>query len=315
MTRLVRLARPSLALGIPPAGLLLLPGLASVPLSRIRSGSAGVDDVASLAALGGLAVLLGWVVLVLLAAALTRVPGALGSAAAALACRVTPAATRRAVQLAVGASVVVGPVALPLVGSAALATGPGSAPATSSAPASRPLATGSTAPTMAPAGSGIEIDRPTTSAWTPGHTSPPETSAGASPGLSPEEPLAIGRPATDLPATEPVGPPAASTTQGWTPPHQPDPVGRAVRTSQQPPVRAVAGTPREVETVMDEVVVRRGDSLWSITARHLGPDATDAEIAVEWPRWYAANRDAVGGDPDVILPGTVLRPPSTATTS
>ncbi|MFW6091404.1 MAG: LysM peptidoglycan-binding domain-containing protein, partial [Actinomycetota bacterium] len=59
----------------------------------------------------------------------------------------------------------------------------------------------------------------------------------------------------------------------------------------------------------DEVVVQRGDTLWAIAARHLGPDATVAEIAAEWPRWYATNRTVIGDDPDLILPGTILHPP------
>jgi resuscitation-promoting factor RpfA len=78
------------------------------------------------------------------------------------------------------------------------------------------------------------------------------------------------------------------------------------------PARLVAAAPRDAETVTDEVVVRRGDSLWRVAERALGPDATDAEIATEWPRWYDANRDVVGDDPDLLLPGTVLRPPSQA---
>jgi nucleoid-associated protein YgaU len=57
------------------------------------------------------------------------------------------------------------------------------------------------------------------------------------------------------------------------------------------------------------VTVRRGDSLWSITARHLGPGASDAEIALAWPRWYAANRDVIGADPDQLVPGQQLYPP------
>jgi resuscitation-promoting factor RpfA len=79
-----------------------------------------------------------------------------------------------------------------------------------------------------------------------------------------------------------------------------------------PSVRLVAAAPRDTEAVTDEVVVRGGDSLWRVAERALGPDATDAEIATEWPRWYDANRDVVGDDPDLLLPGTVLRPPSQA---
>lgn len=58
-----------------------------------------------------------------------------------------------------------------------------------------------------------------------------------------------------------------------------------------------------------EVVVRGGDTLWAIAARHLGPDAADDRIAEEWPRWFAANRHVVGADPDLIRPGQRLRPP------
>ena len=75
----------------------------------------------------------------------------------------------------------------------------------------------------------------------------------------------------------------------------------------QPSPDLVAATPRRPSGA--EVVVLRGDSLWSIVARHLGPDATDAEVAAEWPRWHAANRSVIGEDPDVLLPGQVLHAP------
>ena len=59
-----------------------------------------------------------------------------------------------------------------------------------------------------------------------------------------------------------------------------------------------------------EVVVHRGDTLWSIAAQHLGPEAGDAEVARAWPEWYAANHDRIGDDPDLILPGQILRVPT-----
>jgi nucleoid-associated protein YgaU len=58
------------------------------------------------------------------------------------------------------------------------------------------------------------------------------------------------------------------------------------------------------------VVVAPGDSLWAIAARHLGPAASDAQLARAWPRWWHANRAAVGDDPNLIHPGTRLVPPS-----
>lgn len=57
------------------------------------------------------------------------------------------------------------------------------------------------------------------------------------------------------------------------------------------------------------VVVLRGESLWDIAARHLGPDATAVDIAEAWPQWWHANRDVIGSDPDLILPGQQLRVP------
>jgi nucleoid-associated protein YgaU len=60
--------------------------------------------------------------------------------------------------------------------------------------------------------------------------------------------------------------------------------------------------------------VRTGDSLWLIAARRLGPGASPAHIAREWPRWYAANRRLIGGDPSLILPGQVLAAPPRADT-
>ena len=52
-----------------------------------------------------------------------------------------------------------------------------------------------------------------------------------------------------------------------------------------------------------------GDSLWAIAERRLGRDATPAAVTAEWRRWYAANRDVIGPDPDRLLPGTTLRAP------
>jgi resuscitation-promoting factor RpfA len=70
-----------------------------------------------------------------------------------------------------------------------------------------------------------------------------------------------------------------------------------------------AGSRRATRTTNDPVVVHRGDTLWGIAARHLGRGADDAEVAAEWPRWWRANRDVIGPDPDLLLPGTRLTPP------
>ncbi len=58
-----------------------------------------------------------------------------------------------------------------------------------------------------------------------------------------------------------------------------------------------------------EVVVAPGDSLWSITADHLGPLATAADVAAAWPAWYEANRGIIGDDPSHVIPGQILQAP------
>lgn len=73
---------------------------------------------------------------------------------------------------------------------------------------------------------------------------------------------------------------------------------------------APSSAPAEYPADREEYVVIPGDTLWDIAAKHLGPDATPADIAAEWPRWYAANKEVVGPNPDFILPGEHLRPPT-----
>ncbi|MFE4077948.1 LysM peptidoglycan-binding domain-containing protein [Paenarthrobacter sp. YIM B13468] len=58
------------------------------------------------------------------------------------------------------------------------------------------------------------------------------------------------------------------------------------------------------------VAVKPGDTLWSIAADHLGPFATDVDIALHWPSWYSANRRIIGDDPASLRPGQVLQPPT-----
>jgi hypothetical protein len=58
------------------------------------------------------------------------------------------------------------------------------------------------------------------------------------------------------------------------------------------------------------VRVRPGDSLWVIAARRLGPSAGPEQIAAAWPRWYHGNRETIGADPDLIMPGQVLKAPA-----
>ncbi|QIM21402.1 LysM peptidoglycan-binding domain-containing protein [Phycicoccus sp. HDW14] len=116
------------------------------------------------------------------------------------------------------------------------------------------------------------------------------------------------------PATGASGGPAGSADAplpdpGWSPAPDPGWTPSAPTVRRQPDVSVVSGR-GAAPAVDDEVVVHRGDSLWSIAARHLGPGATDAEVARAWPHWYAENHDVVGPDPDRLLPGQVLRVPT-----
>lgn len=103
--------------------------------------------------------------------------------------------------------------------------------------------------------------------------------------------------------------PPGSTPQEQDPPGLPLPQpGWTPTVTRQPPqpstdVALVSTTPSEAT---GHVVVHRGDTLWGLVARHLGDRATDQDVAEEWPRWYAANRDVIGADPDLILPGQQL---------
>ncbi len=54
------------------------------------------------------------------------------------------------------------------------------------------------------------------------------------------------------------------------------------------------------------VVVRPGDSLWSISEKWLGPNATSQQIYNETARIYALNSERIGQDPNLIYPGEVL---------
>jgi nucleoid-associated protein YgaU len=55
------------------------------------------------------------------------------------------------------------------------------------------------------------------------------------------------------------------------------------------------------------VVVRPGDTLWAIAEHDLAAPATDRQVSARWHAVYARNRGVIGSDPDLILPGQVLK--------
>lgn len=102
--------------------------------------------------------------------------------------------------------------------------------------------------------------------------------------------------------------PAAGPAADGTP--APDPRWRPLRPVAEPgPLTSGRLRPPEPAASPGEVTVRAGDSLWSLSAALLGPFASDADIASAWPRLYQGNRNIIGEDPNVLLPGQVLRFP------
>ena len=122
--------------------------------------------------------------------------------------------------------------------------------------------------------------------------------------------LGVAAPALAGPSTGPnPGPAAASrlavpdwpSTEGAAVPDWPSAEGTAV------PDRPGGETP-------GAHVVVAGDCLWDIAEdalRRSGPEPATAEVAAAVHAWWSANADVIGPDPDLILPGQVLRPPAT----
>ena len=130
------------------------------------------------------------------------------------------------------------------------------------------------------------------------------TTTGSSEGTSPPPTAAAPAPAGSsqaVPPPQPQAPPPAPEAAPARPAERPAPErhahGQAASTNA---VAAVAG---------GTYTVQLGDSLWAITGRVLGTGSPDASIAGAWPALYAANRDRIGPDPNLILPGTVLSIP------
>ena len=159
------------------------------------------------------------------------------------------------------------------------------------------LVTGTTVTVAVPAGAVAAAPAPTPRAADP---DPASTQA----------PLSLDRPTPNRPIPDAnIAPAAQPHHVRWTAIHRPRPAAghgpEAPRSGGAPPRRAhPAAVGRR-----GRLVVRAGDTLWGIAARHLPAGASNARIATEWPRWYRANADVVGADPDLIRPGQQLRSP------
>ena len=73
------------------------------------------------------------------------------------------------------------------------------------------------------------------------------------------------------------------------------------------PATTVQAIPKPAE----QVVINPGDSLWSISQRKLGPNATPEQIATEVKQTFELNRERIGDDPNLIRAGQkLLLPPA-----
>lgn len=217
------------AAGAAGALLLLAAPAPTSALELLREPPAG-DPVAPLVGLLSLLawLLAGWLLLGVSMTAGAHLPGGVGRLASAAARAVVPTALRRAVELALGLTVLVGATASPAAASSA------------------------TAP-----------------------SAPPPPAAAA---------------VTDL---------------DWGAPLPEEPAPPAADAPPPPPARAAPARPAQAA-----VLVRPGDTLWALAAQELGGAATDRAIAQRWPAWWQANRDVLGSDPDLLVPGQQLTPPS-----
>jgi hypothetical protein len=256
-------------------------------------GPAMLDEVLGLTASATACALVLWWGLGTLAAVGSHLPGRAGGWSRRLAARVAPALSRRAaaalVGVAVGGALVPGaalaatraaPTSAAAWSTGAAATTAGGETATTARGAAAPTAGGGATSSSAQLGPG----------WTP--TAPPR----------PATATAGGRPADATPSPSSATAISAEAP-GWTP----------TRPVQRPQASAeVLGLRPGARTAADAVVVHRGDTLWSIVARRIGPDASDAEVAAAWPAWHEANRSVIGDDPDLLVPGQQLQVPAHA---
>jgi hypothetical protein len=145
------------------------------------------------------------------------------------------------------------------------------------------------------------------------------TGIALAPALAPGLAAAEGAPTPGITVAWPLSgdataPPSWPTGPGDTPTAAPLPAAPAA-----PAAAAATATAPAAGDPSAEVVVQPGDTLWSIAAAGLRStadpadpaDAADAaDIAAVWPRWYRANTDAIGSDPNLIRPGITLHAPT-----
>jgi hypothetical protein len=122
--------------------------------------------------------------------------------------------------------------------------------------------------------------------------------------VAPPEPESTS---TSTSATTPVSRPSASTTTTTTTTTTPVPPSTTTTTAPPPAPPPPDPTPAPAALAADEVVVRPGDSFWSIAE-----DEAEGDVGTYWRALIDANRDRLvdPGNPDLLYPEQVLRLPA-----
>lgn len=140
--------------------------------------------------------------------------------------------------------------------------------------------------------------------------------SGASRTPAPAEDTPSGAPSAQPVPTSavPISPPPSALPAGHPSPTPTDQGGLARHLVPTGGAHDTPGPSGSAEPVVQEsagtVVVVPGDSLWRLAAATLPAGATNAQIASSWKDWYEANVSVIGADPDLLLPGQVLRVPT-----
>ena len=125
--------------------------------------------------------------------------------------------------------------------------------------------------------------------------------------------LVTGGPLLTGCAVPPGAPPPAVAVAAAQDPAAPPPGPVADWPAPPPAPRGPAPVPDWPAAIDDAHVVMRGECLWDIAAadlvRRSGARPTDGEVAAAVDAWWHANAAVIGPDPDLLLPGQVLRPP------
>ncbi|TNB71632.1 LysM peptidoglycan-binding domain-containing protein [Arthrobacter sp. BB-1] len=285
--------------------------------SSARLQEPGVEELLATAAGAAGTGIVAWWFTSLACAAASAVLARKGRTRAAAATRkLSPAFMQRLVLGALSVQLLSGPVAHASVPAPGPEWAPtqvhsSSAPATAGAVSGAVPAADATAGGAPTAGIGASSRGP---AWTAPEPVPVQSlpvgketpaSAGNQPGkeapAGSEAPVQAGKEHSAVVATTP--PP--SVHPGWQPVPPVVNPGMLAAPASRAPAEATAA---EAEAV----TVQAGDTLWDIAARALGHGASDVDIALQWPRWYQANAALIGQNPDVLLPGQILQPPSSA---